>query len=251
MLQIQRPDALLIDLAMLESNRLTIDDLYRQYLNATTIPLFTYRLSDSTSEVVDLSNEVREHFELTLQPSGKIEANAFKHAIKRVQYYVTSEKILTKMFRRRESMSYRCQLSERDSDLHLTFEQTELKQLIDSHDITDGKLFNMTLPSVKFSDVIGLERAKERLEDVLSWIKLPEKLSHFGVSVPSGFLLVGPSGTGKTFLAKAIAGESGLPFFAASAAELSSSHVGGTTENIKKLFATARKYAPAIVFVDE
>ncbi|TMX73104.1 AAA family ATPase [Vibrio rotiferianus] len=251
MLKIQRPDALLIDLSMLEANRLTIDDLYRQYLNATTIPLFTYRLSDSISEVVDPTNEVREHFELTLQPSGKIEANAFKHVIKRVQYYVTSEKVLTKMFRRRESMSYRCQLSERDSGLRLTFEQTELKQLIDSHDIIDGELFNMTLPSVKFSDVIGLERAKERLEDVLSWIKLPEKLSHFGVSVPSGFLLVGPSGTGKTFLAKAIAGESGLPFFAASAAELSSSHVGGTTENIKKLFATARKYAPAIVFIDE
>jgi cell division protease FtsH len=120
-----------------------------------------------------------------------------------------------------------------------------------AEDISNSTLFKYSLPTLKLDDVIGLTRAKKRLVEVIEWMKNPAKLLMANVKLPTGFLFAGPSGTGKTMLAKALAGECEMPFFSVSAADLSSRYAGGTTENIKQLFDTARKYAPAIIFIDE
>ncbi len=107
------------------------------------------------------------------------------------------------------------------------------------------------IPSETFDSVVGLNRAKRRLADVVEWMKNPRRLQEFAVTPPRGFLLAGPPGTGKTLLARAVAGEAKLPFLAISAGELESKWVGESEERIRQLFAKAREYAPSIVFIDE
>lgn len=107
------------------------------------------------------------------------------------------------------------------------------------------------IPRETFNDVIGLSRAKRRLSQVLQWMKDPAALARFGVLPPRGFLLAGVPGTGKTLLARALAGEAGLPFLALSAGELQSKWVGEGAERVREMFIKARRYAPAIIFIDE
>jgi ATP-dependent metalloprotease FtsH len=107
------------------------------------------------------------------------------------------------------------------------------------------------IPRERFDDVAGLDRAKRRLAQVLRWLKQPGTLGAFGVKPPTGFLLAGPPGTGKTLLARALAGEADLPFVALSAGELKTKWLGESEQRIRDLFAMARRYAPAIVFIDE
>lgn len=107
------------------------------------------------------------------------------------------------------------------------------------------------IPDVTFADVVGLRRAKRRLSQVVAWLRDPGALGAFGMRPPRGFLLAGPPGTGKTLLARAVAGEAGLPFLALSAAELQSKWVGESEARIRELFERARDYAPSIVFLDE
>lgn len=107
------------------------------------------------------------------------------------------------------------------------------------------------IPSETFRNVIGLGRAKRRLGQVLKWMKDPAALARFGVMPPRGFLLAGMPGTGKTLLARALAGEAGLPFLALSAGELQSKWVGEGAARVREMFDKARRYAPAIIFIDE
>ena len=107
------------------------------------------------------------------------------------------------------------------------------------------------VPRERFADVAGLDRAKRRLSQLVHWLRSPGTLGAFGVSPPRGFLLAGPPGTGKTLLARAFAGEAGLPFLALTGGELKSKWVGESEERVRELFATARRYAPAIIFIDE
>lgn len=105
--------------------------------------------------------------------------------------------------------------------------------------------------AVKFDDVAGVDEAKEELQEVVEFLRSPEKFSKLGARPPSGVLLVGPPGTGKTLLAKAVAGEADVPFFSISASEFVELYVGMGAMRVRELFATARKDAPAIVFIDE
>jgi ATP-dependent metalloprotease FtsH len=107
------------------------------------------------------------------------------------------------------------------------------------------------VPRETLGDVVGLRRAKRRLGQVIGWLRDPAGLRTFGVMPPRGFLLAGPPGTGKTLLARAVAGEAGLPFLSLSAGELKSKWVGESEARIRELFRKAREYAPAIVFIDE
>lgn len=107
------------------------------------------------------------------------------------------------------------------------------------------------VPTERLASVVGLDRAKRRLQQVISWLRDPSALAAFGASPPRGFLLAGPPGTGKTLLAKAVAGEAGLPFLALSASELKSKWYGESEQRIRELFTRAREYAPTIVFIDE
>ncbi len=102
-----------------------------------------------------------------------------------------------------------------------------------------------------FSDVAGIEEAKEELEEVVTFLKQPEKFTAIGAKIPKGVLLVGPPGTGKTLLAKAVAGEAGVPFFSISGSEFVEMFVGVGASRVRDLFKKAKENAPCLVFIDE
>ncbi|MBY0512011.1 MAG: ATP-dependent zinc metalloprotease FtsH [Rhodospirillaceae bacterium] len=104
---------------------------------------------------------------------------------------------------------------------------------------------------VTFADVAGVDEAKEELSEVIGFLKDPKKYGRLGARVPKGVLLVGPPGTGKTLLAKAIAGEAGVPFFSISGSEFVEMFVGVGAARVRDLFEQARKQAPCIIFIDE
>ncbi len=104
---------------------------------------------------------------------------------------------------------------------------------------------------VKFDDVAGIEEAKEELQEVVTFLKEPERFTAVGAKIPRGVLLVGPPGTGKTLLAKAIAGEAGVPFFSISGSEFVEMFVGVGASRVRNLFKQAKENAPCLVFIDE
>ncbi|WP_234488990.1 ATP-dependent zinc metalloprotease FtsH [Oxynema sp. CENA135] len=104
---------------------------------------------------------------------------------------------------------------------------------------------------VLFDDVAGIEEAKEELQEVVSFLKKPERFTAVGAKIPKGVLLIGPPGTGKTLLAKAISGEAGVPFFSISGSEFVEMFVGVGASRVRDLFKKAKENAPCIVFIDE
>jgi cell division protease FtsH len=104
---------------------------------------------------------------------------------------------------------------------------------------------------VMFDDVAGVEEAKEELQEVITFLKKPERFTAVGARIPKGALLVGPPGTGKTLLAKAIAGEAGVPFFSISGSEFVEMFVGVGASRVRDLFKKAKENAPCIIFIDE
>lgn len=104
---------------------------------------------------------------------------------------------------------------------------------------------------VMFDDVAGIEEAKEELQEVVTFLKKPERFTAVGARIPKGVLLVGPPGTGKTLLAKAIAGEAGVPFFSISGSEFVEMFVGVGASRVRDLFRKAKENAPCIIFIDE
>ena len=105
--------------------------------------------------------------------------------------------------------------------------------------------------SVNFSKVAGLEEEKEELEEIVDFLKNPKKYTDVGARIPKGVILVGPPGTGKTLLAKAVAGEAGVPFFSISGSDFVEMFVGVGASRVRDLFEDAKKNAPCIVFIDE
>ena len=105
--------------------------------------------------------------------------------------------------------------------------------------------------NVRFSDVAGLEEEKEQLEEIVDFLKDPAKYTALGARIPKGVILVGPPGTGKTLLARAVAGEAGVPFFSISGSDFVEMFVGVGASRVRDLFEEAKKNAPCIVFIDE
>jgi len=103
----------------------------------------------------------------------------------------------------------------------------------------------------QFNDVAGVDEAKEDLQEVVTFLKQPEKFTAIGAKIPKGVLLIGPPGTGKTLLAKAIAGEAGVPFFSISGSEFVEMFVGVGASRVRDLFRKAQENAPCLVFIDE
>ncbi len=114
-----------------------------------------------------------------------------------------------------------------------------------------ARLILQDRPAVTFDDVAGADEAKEELKEVVEFLKDPEKFRRLGARIPKGVLLVGPPGVGKTLLAKAVAGEAGVPFFSLSGSEFVEMFVGVGASRVRDLFAQARKHSPCIVFLDE
>jgi cell division protease FtsH len=115
-----------------------------------------------------------------------------------------------------------------------------------------GGLFRTAArPDTRFKDVVGVETAKEALEDIVAYLKDPKKFAGLGAKPPKGVVLEGHFGSGKTLLARAVAGEAGVPFIALAGGDFSDMFLGVGVRRVKKLFALARKQAPCVVFIDE
>ena len=104
---------------------------------------------------------------------------------------------------------------------------------------------------ITFSQVAGLKEEKEELEEIVDFLKAPKKYIQVGARIPKGVLLVGPPGTGKTLLAKAVAGEAGVPFFTISGSDFVEMFVGVGASRVRDLFEEAKKNSPCIIFIDE
>lgn len=114
-----------------------------------------------------------------------------------------------------------------------------------------ARMFSGDRPTVTFDDVAGVEEAKEELHEVVEFLKEPQKFINLGARIPKGVLLVGAPGTGKTLMAKAVAGEAGVPFFSISGSEFVEMFVGVGASRVRDLFDQAKRHSPCIVFVDE
>merc|ERR1712070_1274328 len=104
---------------------------------------------------------------------------------------------------------------------------------------------------ITFADVAGVDEAKDELTEIVDFLKKPEKFTSVGARIPKGVLLVGPPGTGKTLLAKAIAGEAGVPFFSLSGSEFVEMFVGVGASRVRDLFKKAKENSPCLIFIDE
>jgi len=113
------------------------------------------------------------------------------------------------------------------------------------------KMINMETPNVKFDDVQGVQEAKDEVVEIVDFLKYPERYIELGAKIPKGLLLVGPPGTGKTLLAKAVAGEAGVPFFSVTGSSFIEMFVGVGASRVRDLFEQAKKVAPSIIFIDE
>ena len=114
-----------------------------------------------------------------------------------------------------------------------------------------AKMMNQIKGKVTFNDVAGVEEAKEEVEEVVEFLKDPKKFSRLGGKIPRGCLLVGPPGTGKTLLARAIAGEAGVPFFTISGSDFVEMFVGVGASRVRDMFEQGKKHSPCIIFIDE
>ena len=114
-----------------------------------------------------------------------------------------------------------------------------------------ARMFSGNRPTVTFSDVAGIEESKTELQEVVEFLKYPERFLSLGAHIPKGVLMVGPPGTGKTLLSRAVAGEAGVPFFSISGSEFVEMFVGVGASRVRDLFDQAKRNSPAIVFVDE
>ncbi len=114
-----------------------------------------------------------------------------------------------------------------------------------------ARMFNSDHPTITFDDVAGADEAKEELAEVVEFLKEPEKFIQLGARIPKGVLLMGSPGTGKTLLAKAVAGEAGVPFFSISGSEFVEMFVGVGASRVRDLFTQAKRHSPCIIFIDE
>ena len=116
---------------------------------------------------------------------------------------------------------------------------------------SNAKVYVSSSDGIRFSDVEGVDEAEENLQEIVDYLQNPDKYKEIGASMPKGLLLVGPPGTGKTMLAKAVAGESNVPFFSMSGSEFVEMFVGMGASKVRDLFKQAKEKAPCIVFIDE
>ncbi len=132
--------------------------------------------------------------------------------------------------------------------LHFQRRMAEKASGVDKMRVRDAARSDL---GVDFADVAGVDEAKEELVEVVEFLKHPERFARLGARIPKGVLLVGPPGTGKTLLARAVAGEAGVPFFSISGSEFVEVYVGVGASRVRKLFERAKEKAPCIVFIDE
>jgi ATP-dependent metalloprotease FtsH len=183
-------------------------------------------MSDYDSIEVSVSDEVKAFIDENLSP------------------FIAEEKLVKELFRKNIKLEIEDSISIEGSVISYQVKACDFKQVKRIRDFSeDGLVFD--IPNVSFDDIAGHTHAKERLLEVIKFLKEPKLLKDFDVQPPKGMLLYGPPGTGKTLLAKAFSAEAQLPFISITGVELLQ------LDKIKKVFAKAKEYAPSIIFIDE
>lgn len=180
----------------------------------------------------------------------KWQADDFADKLREVFKEVQTALVLSEARRAHKTLNLRITLRWDGKNVVGTVDHVREQVVVRAEDVAATFRF-AGIPAETLDDVVGLKRAKRRLAEVARWLRRPQDLAQFGISPPRGFLLAGPPGTGKTFLARCFAGEARLPFIALAAGELKSKWLGESEERVREVFERAREYAPAIVFVDE
>lgn len=157
-----------------------------------------------------------------------------------------NDELIMDCFRKNQTLKFLSKIEVADKTLFIKYHNAYIAKLPKSVDYSDevGSIV-ADIPSIKFDDIAGHEKAKKRLNEIAALLKNKEKIANFNVDAPKGILLYGPPGTGKTMLAKAFANEAELPFISTAGSELLDMDL------MKKVFKRAREYAPSIIFIDE
>lgn len=243
------PQIVLIDISLMGTTDFEIERNFKQLseLNSN-IKVFSFSTESKTPDAfvnnLKLSTSLQGHFELSNSRTTP------EQMYDKTFFIYSQEKEIKQLNRQNLEVEYQILPLNSGPSPEVELLLSSTRQSVNIEDI-NNKLFQRSVPKERLSDVVGLERAKSRLTDVLTFLKQPELFSSHGTKPPTGYLLAGDPGTGKTMLAKAVAGESQLPFFTLSAGDLMGGKGSNPVEIITELFSKAKKYAPSIVFIDE
>lgn len=157
-----------------------------------------------------------------------------------------------KLTRSSNVLTYNCaqEIVGDGKELKIIARKLEIKRSVKAED-RGSVVADVSRPDVRFADVIGSDEVKQAMSECVAYLKNPKQYTSMGKRAPKGILLYGPSGTGKTMLAKALAGETDVTFIEKNATEFYKKYVGDGPESVRELFRTARRYAPSIIFIDE
>jgi ATP-dependent metalloprotease FtsH len=184
---------------------------------------------------------------------GFINSEFYQDELEAAYWDVSCQKVMDKLARRHQVLTYKTRKGFVDKCYNvgkIEFYDLKIKTAVETED-RYSVLSDVDRPQNKFSDIIGAEKAKEELQYFVKYLMNPKEILGYGARPPKGVLLYGSPGTGKTMLARAMAGESDVSFFATSATEFVSKYSGESEANIRRIFKRAKKYAPSIIFIDE
>ena len=187
------------------------------------------------------------------EESGLLSESEFAEALHSVFLRLHRENTARELARQRQCLEFDTEHHSPDrkhDSLRILAKEFHLGRVLEAED-TGHVMRDVDRPEVKFSDVIGASEAKQSLGFLVDWLRNPKRFAGLGLRPPKGVLLTGPPGTGKTLLARAVAGESNCVFLEESAANFITKWQGSGPENVRALFQRGRKYAPAILFIDE
>jgi SpoVK/Ycf46/Vps4 family AAA+-type ATPase len=176
----------------------------------------------------------------------------FAKSLLEINRRIYREKKARSLARERKVLKFEtaAEMKKEERELRIRLRGFSFARAIDAMDA--GELVNdVERPNTRFEDVFGARGAKESLQFVIDWLKNPKRYAAMGIRPPKGILMTGPPGTGKTMLARAVAGESNCAFIEKSASSFVTIWQGSGPQNVRDLFGRARRYAPSIVFIDE
>jgi len=244
------PSAILVDICVMGDSIYDITlNINKLVVANSGVPIFLFEIGHEIQSKYELelqkNSHVREIFELEIDSL----AVDVEKLIESVSLSIQNENEIKQLIRLNQKVNYTWETIGKNPYI-VEISLGNPVQVISAAD-TSHSMFGREIPKERMSDVIGLKRAKDRIMQVIDYLKNPELFNSSSIRPPTGYLIAGEPGTGKTMLAKAVAGESGMPFFTLSVSDIASSSDGGPITKIKDMFAMARKYAPSIIFLDE